>query len=189
MFDQTKSSVQNFVRETASTEDGVKYSLKTTYQHLPDATLVWRTGRIEPPLNAFVGEFDGNVDEVPLLDILVLFLFRTNKVSTIIRPNNGWCTPTGDKPLHSYYTRTGVHGRNDFNVNGASSKAREEETQPILGIPTYSNVKRAEVVDPGVRERRRLVCKSFFWEVSHGWLDSGSSELSARDAVGFNGTQ
>ena len=58
VFDETKSSVQNFVRET-SAEDGVKYSLKTTYQPLPDATLVWRTGWIEPPLNAFVGKFEG----------------------------------------------------------------------------------------------------------------------------------
>ena len=70
IFDETKSSVQNFVRETTSTDDGVKYSLKTTYQPLPYATLVWRTGRIEPPLNAFVGKFDGDVDGVPLLDIL-----------------------------------------------------------------------------------------------------------------------
>ena len=63
---KTKSSV----RETTSTEDGVKYSLKTSYQPLPDATLVWRTGRIEPPLNAFVGEFHGDVDGVPLFDVL-----------------------------------------------------------------------------------------------------------------------
>ena len=70
MFDQTKSSVKNFVPETTSTEDGVMYSLKSTYQPLPDATLVWHTGRIETPLNAIVGEFDGNFDGVLLLDIL-----------------------------------------------------------------------------------------------------------------------
>ena len=29
-------------------------------QPLTDATSVWRTGRIEPPLNAFVGKFDGD---------------------------------------------------------------------------------------------------------------------------------
>ena len=56
----------------------------------------------------------------------------------------------------------------------------------LLGSPTHSNVKRAEVVDPGVYEGRRLVCESFYWEVSHDWLDSDSSELSACDAVGFN---
>ena len=71
MLDETKNSVQNFVRKTTSTEDGVKCLLKTKYQSLPDATLVWSTGRIESPLNAFVGNFDGDVDGVPLLDILV----------------------------------------------------------------------------------------------------------------------
>ena len=73
MFDETKSSVQNFVRETTSIEDGVNYSLKTTYQPLPDATVVWRTGRIKPPLNAFVGKFDGDVDGVRYSRV-VLFL-------------------------------------------------------------------------------------------------------------------
>ena len=56
MFDETENSVQKFVSEATSTEDGVNYSLKSTYQHLPDATLVWRTGRVEPPLNAFMGK-------------------------------------------------------------------------------------------------------------------------------------
>ena len=84
MFDQTKGSVQNFIRETTKTEDGVNYSLKTTYQPLKDATLVWRTERIEPPLNAFVGKFDGDVDGVPPLDILAQFFFRANKVSAIV---------------------------------------------------------------------------------------------------------
>ena len=83
MFEETKNSVQNFVRET-STEDGVRCSLKTMYQPLPDATLVWRNGRIEPPLNAFVGEFDGDVDGAPRLDILACLFFRANKISAIV---------------------------------------------------------------------------------------------------------
>ena len=70
MFDETKSRVQKFVRETTSTKDDVKYSLKTKYQPLPDATLVWRTGRIEPPLKVFVGKFHGDVDGVSLFDVL-----------------------------------------------------------------------------------------------------------------------
>ena len=71
-------------------------------------------------------------------------------------------------------------------MNGTSSEASEEITPPLRGSHTYSNVKRAEVVDPGVREVMRMVCGSFYWEVSHDWLDSGSSKFSARDAVGFN---
>ena len=70
MLDETNSSVQDFVRETTINKDGVKYSLKITYQPLPDATLVWRTGQIERPLNAFVGKLHGDVDGVPLFDVL-----------------------------------------------------------------------------------------------------------------------
>ena len=71
-------------------------------------------------------------------------------------------------------------------MNGTSSYALEEETPPLLGSPMYSNIKRAEVVDPVVREGRRLVCESFYWEVSQNGLNSGSAKHSARDAVGFN---
>ena len=70
MFDETESSVLNFVSEAANTEDGVKYLLKTTYQPLPDATLVWRTVRFVPPLNAFMGRFRCTIDSVPHFVIL-----------------------------------------------------------------------------------------------------------------------
>ena len=42
LFPETKRSVQNLPSEATSSEDGVKYSLKTTCQSLPDAN--WRTG-------------------------------------------------------------------------------------------------------------------------------------------------
>ena len=67
----------------------------------------------------------------------------------------------GNKPLHSHYARTGVHGRNDLFMNRTSSQACEEETPALLGSPKHSNVKQTEIVDPGVREGRRLVCELF----------------------------
>ena len=57
--------VQHLICEAARTKDGVQYPLKTTDQPLPDATLVWRTGRIGPPLNALMCKFGGNVKRIP----------------------------------------------------------------------------------------------------------------------------
>ena len=50
-------------RAPASPEEKM---LKTTQRPPPDVTLLWRTGRIESSLNAFVGKFSC----IPLFDIL-----------------------------------------------------------------------------------------------------------------------
>ena len=71
-------------------------------------------------------------------------------------------------------------------MNGTSI---EEETLTLLGSPTHSNVMRAKVVDPCVREGRRLLWESFYWELSHNGLNGGSAKHSARDTVRFNRTQ
>ena len=68
-------------------------------------------------------------------------------------------------------------------------EACEEETPPLLGSPTHSNVKEVKVLDPGFREGKIRVCESFYWEVSHNGLNSDSTEHSTRDAVGFSRTQ
>ena len=70
----------------------------------------------------------------------------------------------GDEPLHSHYTGTTVHGRNNFNMDGTSSETSEEKSPPHLGSPTNCDVEWAEVINPGVGKGRRLVCESLLWE-------------------------
>ena len=57
-------------------------------------------------------------------------------------------TPMGDEPLHSHYAGTGVHGRDNFNMDGPSSQTSEEKSPPLLGSPTNGDVEWAEVIDP-----------------------------------------
>ena len=71
-------------------------------------------------------------------------------------------------------------------MNGTSSQACEEETLTLLGNPKHNYVERAEVVDPSDRDGRRLVCESFYWEVSHDGLKSCSTEYSASNAFRFD---
>ena len=65
---ETKNCNQNFVAEATSTGNGLKFSFKATYYPLPDATLMWRTGRVEPLFYAFVGKLSGNVFCVPFFN-------------------------------------------------------------------------------------------------------------------------
>ena len=62
-------------------------------------------------------------------------------------------------------------------MNDTSSSACEEGNPPLLASPTHSNVERAEVLNPGVREGRRLVCESFHWKVSHNGLNSAERTI------------
>ena len=143
-----KSSVQHLICEAAYTEDGVQYPLKTTDQPLPDATLVRRTGWIEPPLNALMFNFGGDVNLIPFFDTFTELFLRSDKVRTIIRPDHsGRTTPTGNKPLLSHYTGTCVHGRNDFNIDITSSQTSEVKSPPLLGGPTNGDIEWAEVIN------------------------------------------
>ena len=101
------------------------------YQPLPDAALVWRPGRIEYPLNTFLGKFSCNIVCIPQLDILTELFFRTHEGSTTIWPNHGKCTPKGDKPLSSVYTLVSVHWREDFPLDSLSSQTSGEEFPPL----------------------------------------------------------
>ena len=73
------------------------------------------------------------------------------------------CTPSGDEPLHSHYTGTSVHGRENFNMDSTSSETKEGKSPPLLGSPTSCDVEWAEVINPGVDKRRTLV-----WSLSFG---------------------
>ena len=144
---------------------------------------MWRTGWIEPPLNALMCKFGGNVKRIPFFHTFTELFLRSNQVRNIIRSNHSRRTPTGDEPLHSYYTRTSVHGRDDFNVDSTSSETSEEKSPPLLGSPTNCDVEWAEVINPGVGKGRRLVCESLLWEVCHDRLNGCCTELSTQDAV------
>ena len=106
-----------------------------------------------------------------------------NEVGTIIRPNHSRSTPTGDEPLHSHYTRTSVHGRDNFNMDSTSRETSEKKSPPLLGSPTNGDVEWDEVINPGVGKRRRLVCESLLWEFCHDRCNGGCTELSTQDAV------
>ena len=183
MFNKTKSSVQHHICEAACTEDGVQYPLKITEQPLRDATLVWGTGRVEPPFNALMCKFGGNVNRIPFFDTFTELFLRSNEVLTIMRTNHSSCTATGDEPLHSNYSGTIIHGREDFNMDNTSSQTSGEKSPPLLGSPTNSDVEMAEVINPGVGKGRRLVCGSLLWEVCHDRLNGCCTELSTQDAV------
>ena len=53
-------------------------------------------------------------------------------------------------------------------MDSTSSEKSEEKSPPLLGSPTNCDVEWAEVINPGVGKRRRLVCESLLWEV--GWF-------------------
>ena len=58
--------------------------------------------------------------------------------------------PYGDGPLHSYYIGTGVHGRNDFNMNITSSQTSEDKSPPVLGSPKDGEVECSQVFNSAV---------------------------------------
>ena len=173
----------DLICEATCTEDGVQYPLKTTDQPLPDATLVWRTERIEPPLNALICKFGGNVRRIQFFDAFTELFLRSDEVRTIIRPNHSRRTATGDEPRHSHYTATSVHGRDNFNMDSTSSQTSEQKSPALLGGPTNGDVEWAEVINHGVGKGRRLVCESLLWEVYHDRLNGCCTELSTQDAV------
>ena len=144
-----KSSVQHLICKATCTEDGVQFPLKTTDQPLPDANLVRRTGQIEPPNNALMCMFGGDVNRTSFFDKFTEVFLRSDKVRTIIWPNHSGRNPTGDEPLYSHYTGSSVHGRNDFNVDSTSSQTSEEKSSRLLVSPTNADVECTEVINPG----------------------------------------
>ena len=46
--------MQYLIRETTYAKNSIKHALETTYQPIPDTTLMWCAGWIEPPLYTFV---------------------------------------------------------------------------------------------------------------------------------------
>ena len=128
-------------------------------------------------------KFGGNHKRIPFFDTFKALRLRSNDARTIIRPNHSMRTPTGDEPLHSLYTGTSVHGRDDFDMDSRSSHTGEEESPPLLGSPTNSDVEWAGTINPGVGKGRRLVCESLLWEVCHDRLSGCCMELSTQDAV------
>ena len=186
MFNETKSSVQHLI---CGVQDGVQYPLKTTDQLLPDTTLVRRTGWIELPVNALMCKFGDDANRIPFLDTFTELFLRSDKFRTIIWPNHSGHTPTKDEPLHSHDTGTGVHGRNEFNMDSTSSQTSEEESPPLLGSPKNGDVEWDEVINPCVGKGRRLVCESLYWEVCHDRLNGCCTELSTQKALWFDGMQ
>ena len=171
------------VCEATGTEDGVQYPLKTRDRTLPDANLVWRAWRVEPPLNALMCNFRGDVERVPFFNIFTELFYRFNEIRTVIRPNHRRRTPTGDKPLHSIFTGTSVHGWNDFNMDITSFQTSEEKSPPLLDSLTNGDVEWAELINPIVGKGRRLGCKSLLLEVCHDCLNGCCTEFSRQDAV------
>ena len=179
------STRQNVVFNNSSVRRRVTwmvYSNVTTDQLLPGATLMRRTWRVEPPLNALMCNFRGDVEHVSFSNTFTELFLRSNEVHTIIRPNHSRSSPTGDQPLHSHYTGTSFHGRDDFNMDSTSSETSEETSPPLLDSPTNGDVEWAEVINPGVGKGRRLVCGFLIWEVCHDRLNGCFTELSTQDA-------
>ena len=152
--------MQYLIREATRAKNSIQHALEAAYQLLPDTTLMWCAGWIEYPLYAFVSELSCNVDNVPLFNTFSEFFLRSNKVSAIVWPNHGRCTPTWHKPLNSHDTRTGVHGCNYLDMDSASSETGEEEAPPFLSSSADSNIEWPKVVNASVREGRILVGKS-----------------------------
>ena len=111
---------------------------------------MWRTGWIEPPLNALIGKFGSDDKRISFFDTFTELFLRSNEVRTVIRPNHSRSTPTGDKPLNSHYTGTSVHGRDNFNMDSTSSETSAEKFPPLLGSPTNCDVEWAKVINHGV---------------------------------------
>ena len=158
-----KNSVQHFVTEATSTDDGVKYSLKTTYQPLPDVNLVWCFGWVELPLNAFVGNFSGNA-------MLTAFHFAMLSWSSLSTPIK--LIPLSEQIMLGFPKREQNHSipitHELASRHGPISKwtarvkkTNEEESQLFRSSSTNGAVKRSKAIKPGMCKGRSMACKFF----------------------------
>ena len=132
--------MQYLIREATRAKNSIQHAFEAAYQPLPDTPLMWCAGWIEPALYTFVSELSCNVDNVPLFNTFSEFFLRSNKVSAIVWPNHGRCTPTWHKPL--YY----------LDMDSASSETGEEEAPPFLSSTADSNIEWPKVVNASVQK-------------------------------------
>ena len=96
--------------------------------------MVWRTGRIEPLIEALMHNFSGDIERDPFFKAFKMLFLLSHNVRAIIWPNHSGFSPGRDKPLESNYTRTSLHVRNNFNMDSTISQTSDERSPPLLVV-------------------------------------------------------
>ena len=146
---------QNFIREATSADEAAKYLPKTMNYPLPDANVMWRTGPVENPLITCVGKSGGDADGVPFFNTLAALFSSQIRLKPILNQIKARVTPTGEKPLCSYYTQNRVHRRDHFHMKRTCAQITGEESSHLLRSSTNGEVKGAKGIGPGVGRGRR----------------------------------
>ena len=78
-------------------KDRIQYSLKTTDQRLPNATMMWFTMRVANPLIPFLQKLHSYLHRVQFFSLITKFFPDSDKAGSIVGPRQSKSTPVGEK--------------------------------------------------------------------------------------------
>ena len=121
-------------------------------------------------LNTFFRQLWGCLS-VPRLNTFQEFFLASHKIGAVIWPNDWWSAATGNEFFDSHYTRTRVHGRDNFNMYSSCGHTCKKEAPSFIRTPTDWDVKKSKIINTTVCEGRLAITKPLNWKLCHHRCD------------------